>query len=204
MTRLRAFWGLGTNVGDTLTPVIIEHFTKHKVKWVSSLAHDKVLLCGSILEYALPGDTIAGAGHYRTNKIDLSEMKVLALRGSKSGEAPVYGDPAVLLPLIYNPKVSKTKDVGFIPHLRDQDNYSEFIDVNLPWKDFVRQVLSCRKVVSSSLHGFIIAQAYGVEAEWIYTNKVPGGKFKWQDYLTGVEGGIEKAQKDLLKMLEQL
>lgn len=199
---IKAFWGVGTNVGDTLTPYIIEFLTGKKAEWVPSTYQGKFLVCGSILEFALPGDTIFGAGHYRDEKIDLSEMRVLALRGKNSGDAPVYGDPAILLPLMYFPEIKKTKEVGYIPHLWCQDSFPEFIDVNLPWKEFVDEILSCKKIVSSSLHGFIIAQAYGVKAEWILDERIPGAEIKYQDYLTGVKDGIKKAQKDLISAFE--
>lgn len=203
---MKAFWFPSTNVGDSLTPVILEQFTKHKAEWVPHDYQGKLLLCGSILECALPGDTVLGAGEYREESPDLSEVNVMALRGKLSGEAPAYGDPAILLPLIYKPKVKITKEIGYIPHVWDQENYKkgEFIDVNLPWKEFVREVLACEGVVSSSLHGMIIAQAYGVPAKWVLYDKIPGAYKKYQDYLTGVNQGIKKAQKDLLKALAQL
>lgn len=201
---MKAFWGVGTNVGDTLTPVILEHFTGNKAEWVSSLDDNKLLMCGSILEFAKPGDTILGAGHYRDEKIDLTGCNVLALRGKNSGEAPVYADPAILLPLIYKPNVPKTKAVGYIPHLWEQKDGLDYIDVNLPWREFVDEVLSCQKVYSSSLHGKIIADAYGVPCEWLESSIVPGARIKYKDYISGISGGIEKAQNDLIKVLESL
>lgn len=201
---MRAFWGVGTNVGDTLTPVILEHFTNHKAEWVPSTASDKLLMCGSILEHALPGDIILGAGHYKSKQVDLAYMKVLALRGKRSGEAPVYGDPALLLPLMYKPRIKKTRYMREIPHLWDQENYRDYIDVNWPWRYFVDEILACETVVTSSLHGKIIADAYGVHAEWRHYEKIPGAKIKYEDYLSGIEGGIEQAQQGLLKAMEQL
>lgn len=201
---MRAFWFPGTNVGDTLTPVILEHFTEHKAEWVPTTESGKLLMCGSILEFALPGDTVLGAGDYRLPTQDLSDVKILALRGRVSGQAPCYGDPALLLPLIYKPKINKTKTVGLIPHVWDQKNYPEFIDVNLTWRNFVDEILACENIVSSSLHGFIIAQAYGVPAEWVHYSEIPGARIKYTDYLTGVIEGIEKAQDDLLKALAEL
>lgn len=201
---MKAFWFPGTNVGDTLTPIILEHFTPHKAEWVPHDYEGKLLLCGSILESALPGDTVLGAGEYRDKNQDLTDVKVLALRGKLSGEAPYYGDPALLLPLIYDPLIKKNKEVGYIPHVWDQENYTDFIDVNLPWTKFVREVLSCERVISSSLHGVIIAQAYGISAEWVFYDKIPGAKKKYKDYLSGIEDGIKKAQQGLLKALRQL
>lgn len=204
MPSLRAFWGKGTNVGDTLTPVILEHFTKYKAEWVSSTEQNKLLMCGSILEHARSGDIILGAGHYKKELIDLRGTNVLALRGMLSGEAPRYGDPAVLLPLIYKPFVGITKKLGNIPHLWDQKNYTDYIDVNLHWKDFVKEILKCEKIITTSLHGFIISQAFGVPVEWREYSEIPGAKIKYEDYLSGVENGIEKAQKQLLEALKLL
>lgn len=201
---MKAFWGVGTNVGDTLTPHIVERFTKHKVQWVPSTESGKLLLCGSILEFALPGDTVLGAGHYRDETIDLSETKVLALRGKHSGNAPVYGDPALLLPLMYKPDIKKSKPVGIIPHLWDRPHYTEYIDVALPWRRFVDEILACERIISTSLHGVIIADAYGVPAEWVHYDKIPGARIKYEDYLSGIKDGIEKAQQNLLEALRKL
>lgn len=202
---MRAFWGVGTNVGDTLTPVLLEYFTPHKAEWVSSLDDNKLLVCGSILEFAKPGDTVLGAGHYKKELINLQGVNVLALRGRLSGEAPVYGDPALLLPLMYKPNIKKTKKVGHIPHIWQQHRFQEeYISVNLPWKDFVDEVLKCETIISSSLHGVIIAQAYGVPVVWQHYKIIPGARIKHEDYLSGVEDGIEKAQQDLLEAMKQL
>lgn len=202
---MRAFWGVGTNVGDTLTPVILEHFTKHKAEWVSSLEDNKLLMCGSILEFAKPGDIVLGAGTYSCIKKDLHGVDVRALRGVLSGQAPAYGDPGVLLPLIYKPNVKKDTMTGFIPHLWDQRTFQEgYIDVNLPWKEFVKAILKCDNIVTSSLHGAVIADAYGVPCEWIESPIVPGARIKYADYLTSMSKGLDYAQDSLLKALENL
>lgn len=203
MSTIRSFWGVGNNVGDTLTPVILEHFTKHKAEWVSSLGDNKLLMCGSILEFAKPGDTVLGAGHYKKKPVNLTDVNVLALRGSLSGDAPCYGDPAILLPLMYQPKIKKKHKVGYIPHLWDR-NLDQTIDVNWHWQDFVKAILECEEVVSTSLHGVIIAQAYGVPARWRWYKEIPGATVKYLDYLTGIEDGIETAQECLLKSLAEL
>lgn len=201
---MKAFWPESTNVGDTLTPVILEHFTNHKAEWVGSDYQGKLLMCGSILEFAKPGDTVLGAGHYKKEQVDLAGVRVMALRGPLSGGAPVYGDPAILLPLIYRPKVKKTRALGYVPHIWDQKNYKDYIDVELPWKKFVNNILACETVITSSLHGFIIAQAYGVPVKWVHYKEIPGARLKYKDYLAGVSDGIDRARDGLLKALAAL
>lgn len=204
---MKCFWGIGNNVGDTLTPVILEYFTKHKAEWVPSTASNKLLMCGSILEFAKPGDTVLGAGHYKKEPVDLTDVLVLALRGPNSGVAPSYGDPAILLPLMYSPTVAKTKKVGYIPHVWQEKTYEqEHISVNLPWKQFVDEILKCELIQSTSLHGIIIAQAYGIPAYWRHDPEIPGSKIKYEDYLAGLEMelGLQGAQQSLIDVLERL
>jgi len=149
-----------------------------------------------------PNDIVWGTGSSKPIEVVSSNNIFLAVRGKmtrtliKGASVPeVYGDPALLLPLLYKPpRPAKTHKVGFIPHYVDKpgfkvpDKNSKMIDVNSPWKGFVDQILSCEKIVSSSLHGLIVAEAYGVPVEWaVYSNKIVGGRFKFQDYLTGTQ-----------------
>jgi hypothetical protein len=47
----------------------------------------------------------------------------------------------------------------------------------------VEAITACHAILSSSLHGLIVAEAYGVPAAWMtITDKVKGGGFKFCDY----------------------
>lgn len=203
------------NVGDTLTPEILRHFIPDDViiQQVRENRKGKLLGVGSIMRAMQAGDTVWGSGvMHKTDQFPHAPgSKFLAVRGKLSreillrngGDVPeVYGDPAVLLPLIYRPEVEVTHEVGIIPHFVDRQRVRtrrqrkhiggsasfKMIDVFLPWRDFVDEVLSCKRIVSSSLHGIIIAEAYGVQAEWrILSHRVLGKGFKFLDYLTGTE-----------------
>jgi pyruvyltransferase len=50
------------------------------------------------------------------------------------------------------------------------------------------EFLECKKVVSSSLHGIIIAHTYGIPAVWQpFSDGVFGDDIKYQDYFESVQ-----------------
>jgi pyruvyltransferase len=122
--------------------------------------------------------------------------RILAVRGPLTrelvdGEVPeTYGDPAVLLPRMYRPQGAQaTYDVGLLPHYVDRDIVGSYdpavkvIDVSRPWREVVDAVTACDVVISSSLHGIIVAEAYGIPTAWLVaTDRIIGGRFKFWDY----------------------
>jgi pyruvyltransferase len=101
--------------------------------------------------------------------------------------------PWHLGPLIYSEKIllpgGPTKDLVMVPQLNDNlEQYNEFTNLSisprsLPAK-FIRQLLEGKKVISSSLHGLILAEAYGRDA--VYYNSGSGETFfKYLDYYMG-------------------
>jgi pyruvyltransferase len=57
-----------------------------------------------------------------------------------------------------------------------------------PLEDYLCALLSCRIIVSSSLHGLIFAHAYGLPAIWIkLSDRLVGGEFKFHDHYAFME-----------------
>lgn len=107
--------------------------------------------------------------------------------GHKCSE--VYGDPGILMPLIYQPKnVEKTHDYMVIPQYTTENEVRKYIpgeriiSMNTnDYKSVIDKIVSCKKVYSSSLHGIILAEAYGVPA--VFFRGVPAiVDFKYKDY----------------------
>jgi hypothetical protein len=105
----------------------------------------------------------------------------------------VYGDPALLLPLFYAPEIEAVYDVGIIQHFREAGleplpslpvgTSVRLIDITGGIECVVDEILSCRHILSSSLHGIIAAHAYGVPATWIrFSDRPLGDGFKFRDY----------------------
>lgn len=202
---IRTFWyqhpeGHG-NFGDELTVPILKELFGIDAEWSNEAG--KLLGVGSIIAHTQKGDTIWGSGLLADEHGKIPEATILALRGPLTARnlgvsVPVYGDPAILMPLVYQPSMEKKHKRGYVPHYIDQQfawQYPElieakktgtFIDALKPWKEVIDHICSCEEIVSSSLHGIIIAEAYGIPAIYTeYSYKRIGGDFKFRDYLLG-------------------
>ena len=109
----------------------------------------------------------------------------------------IYGDPALLVPYVYNPNIEKKYKLGIIPHYIDYYDErlkslgSDVLIINLrnygTIEHVIDQIKSCEAIASSSLHGLILADAYNIPNVWIkLSDKISGGMFKYQDYFMGV------------------
>jgi pyruvyltransferase len=222
---IKAYWFNNNNVGDTLTPIIVEHFLNREVQWVGRHSKDKLLGVGSIMKSLRVGNVVWGTGiMYETDRYNYAnKCKFLAVRGRLTEKIlgvniGVYGDPALLLPLMYKPKILKTRELGYCPHYIDQDLFigKKIVNVRQNWKDFIDDLLQYERIETSSLHGMIIALAYGIPAKWVkYSDRVLGDGFKFRDFGTGVgldikEGiwyngidNLKETQDNLIKALKK-
>lgn len=106
--KLNCFWHQAKNVGDTLTPVIIDFFGM-KANLVDRNHNKKIISVGSIMTAMREKDIIFGTGiMFEKQRFPLAKTcKILALRGKLTRDilkvnCEVFGDPAILLPRIYN------------------------------------------------------------------------------------------------------
>lgn len=62
-------------------------------------------------------------------------------------------------------------------------------------EEFIDELTSCESIFSSSLHGVIVAQAYGIPAQWITVKNSPihsEQNFKFEDYFLGASQEIQR------------
>jgi len=109
----------------------------------------------------------------------------------------VYGDPAILMPLIYTGQGKKKYDFSIIPQLvtekriREQYPDAHIISMNTDdYKGVIDQIVQSRLIVSSSLHGVILADVYGVPSIW-YRGLGPDIDFKYKDYYASTGRTVE-------------
>jgi len=172
-----------------------------------------------------------GTGCIDSRRIGGSPKKIYSVRGTITrGELlnrgiscpEIYGDPALLYPMIYNPKIEKKYKWGIIPHyiefeserdiqiLRNLEQQGfKIIDICAGKDKFIDELLEVENVVSSSLHGLIAADAYGIpNARVNISNKLIGGHFKFKDYCMSmgreIDYGLQLKSNTKLKEIEEL
>jgi len=204
------------NWGDALNPYLINKISGQEVKYIKGPNLDKYLCIGSIMHYADRSCTVWGTGFISSKATTVGKpKKICAVRGPLTRkrllnlgyECPeVYGDPALLLPRYLDIKPNPTYNLGIICHYADKDNAwvkkhinnknIKIIDIQGEIEQFVRDVTSCKNIISSSLHGIICGDAYGIPSYWVeFSNKVVGGGFKFKDYFMSVNRPIMESIK---------
>jgi len=210
-SSIKAYWYENNhNFGDILNPIFIQILSGRNVIWIDpeQYRYTNYIVIGSILDKVNQYSIVWGSGFIsQDSKCDENPFKVCAVRGPltrqkllESGiDCPeVYGDPALLLPQIYTPKTEKKYKLGFIAHYVDMDNTwlkniknPDILILDVQSEDpfdFIEQIYSCEKIASSSLHGLIVADAYGIPSLWLeFSDKVVGKGFKFLDYFLSVK-----------------
>jgi len=200
------------NFGDVLNPVLVKYLSGREpiqASRIFNITNKPVYyVIGSVLEVAKGKRLVVwGAGFmYAEGRFRQRPEKVLAVRGPFSRQIilnlgidcpEVYGDPTLLCPRFYKPKVSKTYRLWIVPHYFDKDNSClahllsnpgvKLIDIQGGIYKVIDEINSCEFIVSSSLHGIIVADAYGIPSLWIrLSNKITGEDFKYKDYFASV------------------
>ena len=200
------YWNGRENFGDSMAPLLIEHFTSHRAQW-ERIGKSDIVSVGSVLEHLPPlyDGFVVGSGRlYPDSRLFLygGSQRVLALRGPLTAKAwphdVALGDPGLLANELVGPQ-TRTTDLGIVPHwsdstlARDSRFYSKrwTTKIILPADDplkVIQAIGQCKKIVSSSLHGIIVADSFGIPRRFEYATQFDreGGKFKFEDYSASI------------------
>jgi pyruvyltransferase len=205
---VKTYWYRGNwdndfgNVGDIVTPYILKHLFKSEFESCDRDDTGKLLAVGSVIEFLRDNDIVWGSGLIEPMELQKKDgVQFVSVRGPLTANAleaagydvpERFGEPCFMLPDIYNPKVRKEHNIGIVPHYVDE----EFVRGRFPGfkiispmnsvEGFIDEILKCNLIISSSLHGIVIPEAYGIPSKWVrYSDKVIGGHFKFHDYYLG-------------------
>lgn len=124
----------------------------------------------------------------------------------KSGylkEDVVVGDIGLLASDLLTEKVEKKYSLGVIPHFRDLDSpliwkilektpQSTCINVQDSPVNVIKKIAECERIVSTSLHGLIVADSLHVPNLWLenpwvhYERPIEDYRFKYNDYYSAL------------------
>jgi len=195
------------NFGDLLSPWLVRQMTGREAV-VADRSKPHYAIIGSVISQGTDQSIFWGTGMYGTEdkseapknarfhavRGPLSQAKLSAEKGFGIQVPEVYGDPGLLLPLYYLPDVRITHEFGVIVRWSERSWAAATYGPGVKLIDFsrsdveavIREMLSCRKIISSSLYGLIIADAYGIPTAWLASKSPRGGVFKYYDYFASV------------------
>lgn len=125
----------------------------------------------------------------------LSHQK-LEKMNKKQYQVAAYGDLGLLFPYLLEKTLSKKYSLGIIPHksdfknphiqkLSEQNQRSILLDLRNDPIEVLKQIAQCETVISSSLHGLIVADALNIPNKRIKLSNHGFSKnidFKFDDY----------------------
>lgn len=209
-----------SNFGDELSPRVLEYATGRRVVWTPPRKAE-VIAVGSIIEYYVRRSssqaTVWGAGlrdapsDALVAQIKANVGQFSAVRGPKTAQAlgltnVSIGDPGVVVPLLGKFGGAKS-GILYLPHFRTwttprgrseiQQARSLGMTVVPPSTrpiDMIDAISRSDLVLSSSLHGVVVAHALGVAVQSL---GIPNGgmaepDFKYEDYFGSINLEYER------------
>jgi pyruvyltransferase len=214
------------NAGDAIGSRIVEAVTGRATRIVGEapLSVPNLIGIGSIAHWADEYSWLWGCGLVNEHIEVRAPAEVLAVRGRLTRDGltrrgircgDLLGDVGLLLPDLIAPSQPR-HPVGLVPHYVDSDSAFvkdclragvPVVNVSASLEQYVEQLTSCRRILSSSLHGIVFAHAYGIDAAWVkISDRVHGDGFKFYDYYSslGVESSDVRALSPLDSTIEKM
>jgi hypothetical protein len=194
------------NFGDWIGPLLFENMSGKEAIFCMPTqlrAGYTTFTVGSILHWIKVADKVDvwGSGIIRKDIAFKRPRKTFAVRGPRSRKRmielgyncpEIYGDPALTMPLLFPISKEPQYELGIVPHFVDaglvKDAFAgrddiRIIDVRSPPLVVAQEIASCHRIASSSLHGVIVAHAYGVPSmRLVLSDRLAGDGVKFADY----------------------
>lgn len=182
-----------------------------------------IISIGSIMSRATPGSKIWGTGiidpklpvrggqvYAVRGKLTLQVLKQKKCKWLKFQDKIALGDPGMLISMFIKP-AAKDCELGLIPHFSEIEyfklkykNKIKIIDLRSnDIENVTNAITSCNKIISTSLHGIIVAHAYNIPALWIEHEELHKGTngFKFKDYFSSVDIPEYEPIHDISKLI---
>jgi pyruvyltransferase len=195
------------NFGDLMSKKIVNKIVdtqideeKSVIDYDGDQIKNRILAIGSIIQNANSGDTIWGSGMNGKSigkNIDVEDLDIRMVRGpltrdylsSQNIKCPQkYGEPGLLLPNLFetNAKLNKKRDFSLVLNINDIKLYDDkdyIIYPNRDFNDIIKKIRQSKMIISTSLHGIVVAEAFGIPARHLLSYSEP--IFKYRDYYLG-------------------
>jgi pyruvyltransferase len=203
------WWKAVPNFGDAISPLVLSHVSGRNV--VHAGVHKaEVWGIGSLLQvvkraYPTKKDmrpTVWGTGllHPVNGTAFSKHVNIALVRGPITAtlldlEVSRFGDPGLVISDVWPHDRAPNGKIGIVPHhslmddlvlaaLLDSDPKYQLIDPRGPAQDVCAAIAACDHVFASSLHGLIVADAYGVPNTWLAP--IGQSRLKYLDYAAAV------------------
>jgi pyruvyltransferase len=217
------------NFGDYLSYQLVSWLASSRVLLAEQSESGKLLAIGSILWSLQDDDVIWGSGAHRANQIPRrSNVKCLAVRGPLTLQElrranvvaadcrPLFFDPGVLVSLLFSGLRTLSSASGgtlVIPHYSDLATVRQMVskldlpvDVVNPFCRPIRiaeKIARSERVISSSLHGLIFADALGIPAIPLRLDGNKEPPFKYEDYFEGTGRPVPGFSSNIVHALDR-
>lgn len=190
------------NLGDWLSPFVVSWMLSKRGLSLDTPVNRTLVLdaVGSIIDYDFNDSVVWGSGlkngvgSGKVMKL-MRKLDIRAVRGPDTAAAlrrfgytcpDTYGDPAILVPLIVKADAQGAGDEClFVYHMHDYPQDGGENAVSMLTDDcegLIRRIARARRVVSTSLHGIILAECYGVPAVLLAGGRADYSTFKYADW----------------------
>lgn len=181
----------------------LQNFGDHLSLWLSDkltgrefgFSNDReLIISGSVLQEATPESVVYGAGY--GSMFQFTQARYISyvrghftrqlLKQQGNTANPEVFEPAYCLREFFE-DIQPDIDVGYIPHYIDADIYKpsdwHCIGICTGIENVIREMLRCKKIVTSSLHGMVIADLFERPSCLVrVSDKIAGDGFKYVDY----------------------
>lgn len=196
-------WHVGRpNFGDDINPFFFEAISGKPPRLDVTRNGPHLLGIGSILGQANRFSKVLGSGFIAPTALFTERpAEIIAVRGEKTaqlaqaGTEVLLGDPLSLADVVFPYDGAPEYELGLVPHISAVAHMRKICPPNIKLIDpagepraVVRAIANCRNVMSQSLHGLIVADAYQRPNLWIApSGEMMGGRFKFDDYFSTLD-----------------